>query len=289
LTTWDDISAKGEAIKSHLPHDFCRLALNESLAVARFESPLRGNFFAAGMREVISMTLHFNAPDEHVVATPGFKFEKDLTRPTQAQRFDYWARAGLDPTFVADNLEVDLKKPVEAGKAALKELSQRVHFREGTRVGDEAAVLELVWFSLEGLGAVIAAAEETRLAITEALAEEINDEALNTFIMDTIDAVDELATHHSIEGVYVNDVSVIQQAPDRLRFEVQGTLSVGLQWGSNSDVRRGDGAELDEHFKFELSFTAAPLTPTEFEDATYRLNLGLWERDDVEQGVEQWT
>lgn len=64
---------------------------------------------------------------------------------------------------------------------------------------------------------------------------------------------------------------------------------MGLQWGSNSDVRRGDGAELDEHFKFELSFTAAPLTPTEFEDATYRLNLGLWERADVEQEIESWT
>src|SRR5690606_29581600 len=115
--------------------------------------PLRGNFFASAMREVISMSLHANAPDQAVMETPNFQLEKDQERPTQLQRFAYWARAGLDPEWVREHLSVDVDEPVRAGKAALRELSKRVHVREGTHVFEEIAVLELVRGSLDALQA----------------------------------------------------------------------------------------------------------------------------------------
>ncbi|MNV29081.1 hypothetical protein D3C71_1202920 [compost metagenome] len=259
------------------------------MAVALLDIPLRGNFFASAMREVISMSLHANAPDVAVADTPDFELEEGQGRPTQAQRFAYWARAGLDPAFVRERLPVDIDGPVKTGTAALRELSKRVHVREGTHVHEECEVLELVRASLEALQTVIAAAEDARSAIIDALAEEITDEAFSTFIFDTIAAVDELATHHSIEGVWVGDVKVHQAAPDRLRFEVTGSVDVGLQWGSNSDVARGDGVEADENFKFELTFNASTLTPTDFEDSQYTLDLGKWERDHFEREEEDWS
>lgn len=285
---WDQLAHKAEQIKPALPNDFCRLALDQALATAQVAGPLRGNFFAVAMREVISMTLHAYAPDAAVMATPDFELVEDQLRPTQAQRLAYWARAGLDPAFVAERLHVDLEDPVKAAKTALTELNKRVHLRENTQVGEEAHVVELVGSSLEALAAVIETAEITRSAVIEALAEEINDEALNTFVLDTIEAVDEIASHYSVEGVWVDHTAVHQLSPDRLRFDVEGSISVGLQWGSNSDVRRGDGHEKDENFKFELSFTASTLTPTEFEDPTHRLDLGLWERDYAEPIAEEW-
>ncbi len=284
---WGQLSHKAEQIKPHLPDDFCRLALDQALAAAQTAGPLRGNFFAVAMREVISMTLHAYAPDASVMATPDFELVDNHLRPTQAQRLAYWARAGLDPAFVAERLHVELEEPVKAAKAALTELSKRVHLRENTQVGADSEVVELVGSSLDALAAVIDTAEITRNAVIEALAEEINDEAMNTFILDTIEAVDEIASHYSIEGVWVDQVGVRQLAPDRLCFEVMGSLSVGLQWGSNSDVRRGDGHEKDENFKFQLSFTASTLTPTEFEDPSHRLDLGLWERD-YSEPEEEW-
>lgn len=286
---WEELAVRAADVRPHLPDPFAQTALDGAMAVASLVIPLRGNFFASAMREVISMSLHANAPDPAVMETPGFEFEKDEERPTQAQRFAYWARAGLDPDWVRERLSVDVDEPVKAGKAALRELSKRVHVREGTHVYEEADVLELVRGSLDALQAVIAAAEEARSQIIEAIAEEINDEAFNTFILDTIAAVDELATHHSIEGVWVGDVKVRQAAPDRLRFEVSGSVDVGLQWGSNSDVARGDGAEMDENFKFELSFSASTLTPTDFEDTQYSLDLGKWESDHIHPDEEDWS
>ncbi len=285
---WTALADRAAALRDHLPDEFSRTALDAALAVAPIDIPLRGNFFAAAMREVVSISLHANAPDEAVMATPDFQLEEDQDRPTQAQRFAYWARAGLDPVFMKEHLTVDISGAVKTGKDSLRELSKRVHVREGTHVHEETAVINLVRSSLDALETVFAAAEEARAAVIDALAEEINDEAFNAFVVDTIAAVDELATHHSIESVWVDDVKVRQAAPDRLRFEVAGSIDVGLQWGSNSDVRRGDGAELDENFKFTLAFTASTLTPTEFEDTTYTLDLGKWERDVIEREDEAW-
>ncbi|PZT99695.1 MAG: hypothetical protein DI624_04505 [Brevundimonas sp.] len=285
---WDKLTHKANEIKPHLPDDFSRLALDQALASAQTQGPLRGNFFAVAMREVTYMTLHAFAPDEPVMATPGFELVDGQNRPTQAQRLAYWARAGLDPTFVAERLQVELDQPVKTAKAALTELSKRVHFRETTQVGEEAEVVALVGSSFDAFAAMIDAAEATRSEVIEALAEEVNDEALNTFIFDTIDAIAEIASHYSIESVWVDHVAVHQQAPDRLRFVVEGSVSVGLQWGSNSDVRRGDGHQQDENFKFELQFTANTLTPTDFEDVIHRLDLGLWEQDYLEPEPERW-
>src|SRR5690606_33813730 len=97
------------------------------------------------------------------------------------------------------------------------------------------------------------------------------------------------ATHHSIEAVWVGDVQVRQASPDQLRFEVTGSIDVRLQWGSNSDVRRGDGAEADENFKFTLTFTAPALAPTEFADTAHTLDLGRWGRDIREPEEEDWS
>lgn len=288
VAQWKTLQDKATALRDHLPEGFARIALDGAMAVAMLDIPLRGNFFAAAMREVVSMSLHANAPDQPVMETPDFELEDGQERPTQAQRFAYWARAGLDPAFVKARLDVDIDAAVKTGKASLKELSKRVHVREGTHVHDEEAVLELVGSALAALETVFTAAENARSAVIDALAEEINDEAFNAFVLDTMEAIDELATHHSIEAVWVGDVQVRQAAPDQLRFEVTGSIDVGLQWGSNSDIRRGDGAEADENFKFTLTFTAPTLAPTEFEDTTYALDLGRWERDVFEREEEDW-
>ena len=42
--------------------------------------------------------------------------------------------------------------------------------------------------------------------------------------------------------------------PGEQETEAEGTVSVTLQFGSNSDLRRGDGAELDDSFPFECLF-----------------------------------
>jgi hypothetical protein len=88
-------------------------------------------------------------------------------------------------------------------------------------------------------------------------------------ISDTILEVDELATHHSVDEVYVD------------RTTVKGSLAVGLQWGSNSDVRRGDGVEIDQSFPFQCDIEVPVDDPFDLRgaDTSYVVDTSKWRED----------
>ncbi|MBO0733107.1 MAG: hypothetical protein J2P49_02055 [Methylocapsa sp.] len=54
--------------------------------------------------------------------------------------------------------------------------------------------------------------------------------------------LDELAGHHSIEEVYNETMHVVESDADIIHYEARGSVCVQLQWDSNSDFRKGDGA-----------------------------------------------
>jgi hypothetical protein len=72
----------------------------------------------------------------------------------------------------------------------------------------------------------------------------------HTLISDSLQEVDELASHFSLDEVYVAKTSIEGIGPHSITYRAEGSTSVTLQWGSNSDLRRGDGAELEETFPF---------------------------------------
>lgn len=59
-----------------------------------------------------------------------------------------------------------------------------------------------------------------------------------------------LARRPRRDEVYVGGLMVQSLTSQAITYRASGTLAVGLQWGSNSDVRTGDGAELDQSFAF---------------------------------------
>ena len=67
---------------------------------------------------------------------------------------------------------------------------------------------------------------------------------------DSLGEVDELASHYSLNDVDVDRITVHAIGADFIRYRATGSVGVTLQWGSNSDLRRGDGAELDQSFPF---------------------------------------
>jgi len=65
---------------------------------------------------------------------------------------------------------------------------------------------------------------------------------------ETLQVVDELASHYSLEEVYVDNAKVLRIGAETITYRASGSVNVILQRGSNSDLRRGDGAELSETF-----------------------------------------
>ena len=92
---------------------------------------------------------------------------------------------------------------------------------------------------------------ETRENVSESLQEGIELELFNTVIEETFSEIDILATHHSLQNVYTETLEVLHIDNEFVYFEVDGELTYELQWGSNSDLARGDGLLRDEYFPFE--------------------------------------
>jgi hypothetical protein len=67
---------------------------------------------------------------------------------------------------------------------------------------------------------------------------------------------------------------------DTIYFKATGTLAVGLQWGSNSDVSRGDGIELDVSFPFEVTMQSPIYDVSSFYAVEYSVDASTWFADD---------
>lgn len=90
--------------------------------------------------------------------------------------------------------------------------------------------------------------------------------------------VDELATHHYIQEVYVVDTIVHAIGSQTITYRSTGSINVILQFGSNSDVERGDGAELQESFPFSCDIEVPLVDPWDLElaETRYGVDVSSW-------------
>jgi hypothetical protein len=95
---------------------------------------------------------------------------------------------------------------------------------------------------------------------------------------ETILEVDELATHHYIQEIYVADTTVHAIGPETITYRSTGSIDVILQFGSNSDVARGDGAELEQSFPFSCDIEIPLLDPWDLglAETRYGVDVSSW-------------
>jgi len=114
--------------------------------------------------------------------------------------------------------------------------------------------------------------------VLEPIAEALDEAAVDALISDTIGDIDELASHHSVEDVDIDDVVVQSIGAETITYRAKGAVSVVLQWGSNSDVRRGDGIELPQSFPFycDIAVPLSELWDLSFGETNYGVDTGEW-------------
>jgi hypothetical protein len=81
----------------------------------------------------------------------------------------------------------------------------------------------------------------------------------------TILSIDVLGTHHTIEEIYTDKINIVGIDTNLVRFEAKGTVSCELQWGSNSDLREGEGALLPQSFPFRCDLWSPVDNPADIQ------------------------
>ncbi|TAL04290.1 MAG: hypothetical protein EPO08_01775 [Rhodospirillaceae bacterium] len=274
-----DLGESLTALESLTIDEFSRKVIKgASGALADHANPLRFNFFCVAMRILFEHTTGKLSPDELVRQCAWFKANDDAGRPTRAQKVQYAVQGGLTDLFVQKNLDVDaasLRRPLIS---AVDELSKQVHGRETNLIEGLEAQYSAVENVIKAMHAFLSAYHDCRNAIIDPIREELDDAAVDALISETVLAVDELASHHSVDEVYIHNIEVHEIGPSTVKYRAVGSLSVTLQWGSNSDLRNGDGAELEEGFPFQCDIEAPLDSPWNLDlaDTMYEVDTSSW-------------
>lgn len=259
--------------------DFSKCAVQGAQhALADAANPLRLNFFSTAMRILFEHMMDTLAPVEQVKRSSWFKPERPDGYATRWQRVVFAIQGGFSDAFVREQLKIDPQPLRKRLLGAIDELSKHVHGREQTIITERAVQDATARATVMAMAAFLDVIHDCRTAILDPIAEALDDATVDTLARDSLVEVDELASHFSLEEVYVDRTVVHAIGADTIIYRATGSVSVILQWGSNSDLRRGDGAELGQSFPFFCDIELPLDEPWELglSEVTCGVDTGSW-------------
>lgn len=253
-------------IMAALDTDFKKSVFDAALrSFEQSENPLRLNNLATGLRELIRLVLRDLAPDAHIKACSWYTREVDkhgneiITRP---QRLHYAVHAGLPIDFVQDTLHVDITKTIKDFSVLNGKFSKFTHIEEATfGIGDSEAEL-FAEEALEVFGSLYETIEECRESTYRAMEQYAKDAVEDELFSSVISELDQLATHYTVSQVNMEDLELMMDS-GKIRLVIDGTVDCDFQYGSSSDVARGDGAESSGGYPFTCKYEANIATPAD--------------------------
>lgn len=272
---WRELRAHAKALRARLPPDpFPRDLIAGAFAVGRDKAnPIRGNLFAAAMRELVTYVLHTLAPDTEVSACAWFKPEPNTNGPTRNQRATYIAQAGLAKTFVANELKLDIGSVAKPLIEAMDRLNKLTHLKPHSVLADDKLIRRLAGEVFEVVEELLKTARTCREAVARELTQHIDRTLFDSMISDMIDDLDILSTHTTVEGQESEEIVVVRMDHELIGFAVSGQVHARLQYGSNSDVRNDIGAVTYDSYPYAATLEAKVTDPTRPLANTVRLEV----------------
>lgn len=269
-----------ETIKSFLNNGFERSLFDAAINNLNDKSnPLRFNNFAYAMRELVRHVLSRVSPSENVEKCAWYKNEiGEKGKTSRRERITYAIQGGLANNFIEDSLGIDAKILKRKVKDVINNLSKHTHVDHNTFNLPELTCEEYVEATIEAIFDLIDTIQNCKSEISNALHENIHNHVVNEAIFETIVSIDELATHHSIEEVYVHEIRVVEIDEENIHIIATGSIGVQLQWGSNSDLRNDIGATIGESFPMSCELTCSVNEPTDFivDTSTFSVDTSSW-------------
>ena len=254
-------------IKKFLSDGFEKDLLNASFEnLKAIKNPLRFNNFAYSLRELVRHVLTRLSPDKNILKCPWYTNETDKKDGiTRKQRAYYAVQGGLDDEYVKNELEIEVDEIHSDLIKAINELSKYTHIGPKTFDLPPEKVDELTNETLESVLAFLKTIENCKKSITDTLWEHIDSAVVDETLRETILSIDHLATHHFIDEVYTGEIIISSIDHEFIYFQANGSIGCELQWGSNSDLKKGDGAILPQSFPFICELISPIEAPDEVE------------------------
>jgi hypothetical protein len=242
-------------------------------------NPLRFNNYAYAMRELTRHILHRLAPDGNVTQCVWYKNETDKEGGiTRKQRAYYAVQGGLSSSYIEDILGLEVEEIHRELISVINGLSKFTHIEPGAFDLPEKDVEALVIEVTEAVFYFMVTINDCRKLVIDRLWEHIDSAVVNETLRETIVEIDELASHSYIDAIYTDDVRIVEINHESIIFIAEGSIECVLQWGSNSDLRRGDGAVLPVSFPYRCELSSPIHAPQaiELEEGTLGVDTSSW-------------
>lgn len=222
------------------------------------KNKLRLNNFAYAARELTRHYLKRLAPDAEVLNAPWFK-PNDPKKPkaiTREQRIKYAIQGYLSDDFRENVLKIDLNEVSKNLRTSIDDLSKYTHIEPETFDVDITTVTDVSYNIMEDTLRFFMTINEAQLRVGYAIDACIDEEMVSQFYYETHDEIDILATHHEVLGYLVTSLTQLAKDDGTITMKADGFVSVRLQYGSDGDMRRGDGYETKIKLPFTSTFVA---------------------------------
>lgn len=210
------------------------------------------------------------------------KAEDVVPQVTRVERCVYPTQGGLSNHCVRKKLQLDFAQEFNELRDALVRLNGYVHITPEVFQLEDDDIERLALETIEAVAVLMACIQECRAAIGDRLSSAISDATVHQIVGKSLDAVDELATDYSLEQIFVDSHEVTCITSETVHIRVSGSLGLTLQWGSNSDLRRGDGAEVSESFEYTCEAPSPDPEALEFVVDSLMVDTGDWHEHEDE-------
>jgi hypothetical protein len=167
--------------------------------------------------------------------------------------------------YVENELGIDIGAERKALLKTIDQLNKLAHVNEDSFGSNPKDVERHVFAACEALQPFLDCADEARNLLCSRVEGQVHDDVVSEAISETILSLDEIASHHYIDEVDIHQIEVTSMDHVEIQFTAYGSLGVELQWGSNSDVRRGEGAVIRDSYPLTCKFISKVESPEELE------------------------
>lgn len=237
-------------IKSKLLNGFETELLDAAFINLLTPNPLRLNNFAYALRELTRHLLHRLAPSDELQECDWFKPDStSKTGITRSHRIKFAIQGGLSDFYVIKKLKIDEMNDVSQNLIKIiNDLSIYTHVENST-FNTELRQVEIVATKcLDATLNFVQKINEIRILVAERLFNDVESVLLNRINSDSIEELMELSTHQFVEEINPEKIIVEDIGVTSLKMQVDGTIHVMLMYGSGSDRKKDNGAEIPVNF-----------------------------------------
>ncbi|EOI5734558.1 hypothetical protein ACMUBP_003994 [Cronobacter sakazakii] len=268
-----------QMIKKHLEGEFERQLFDSAIYnLLDVNNQLRFSNYAYALRELFLHVIKRMAPDKNVQSCDWFPGLNEREQVARKDSYKYIIQGGLSDEYVREEFDVNVAGVFPGLRDAFNSLNKFTHISENIFPINDDAGLQMVG-EVEGcISALFTKLDECHKEIINKLYEAVSEAAIHSSITETVTSIDILSTHSSVDEVYVDDVKIVEINDTEIVFSVTGSVGVGLQWGSNFDLRNDIGAVGSETFPFTCEVRSPVYAPESLEcdEGAFHADTSSW-------------